>query len=259
MLEALALATAAAPFNPPLGVPLAYVSREDRLIGGRTLHFESRRRLIFTREREGFRATIRFERAATDAGDDMAAMFQTAMASLVGRPIVLHLDAAGAVASIDDAEATWTALCDAIAALPGDDGKRARAGRFAAALRTLPAAQRMAMLGSLVAPLVAGADATLAPGSTQPISIRARPPLPPGATLTGDQHVTRGADGRLTLHATAAGDAPAAGGSAHVTADRDRTIDPATGLVMATHDHMSAAIGPETITADTRVTLAPVS
>ena len=56
--------------------------------------------------------------------------------------------------------------------------------------------------------------------------------MPLGVQLVG----RRGDDGRLTLHATAAGDAPAAGGSAHVTADRDRTIDPATGLVMATHD-----------------------
>ena len=61
MLEALALATAVAPFNPPLGVPLAYVSREDRVIGGRTLHFESHRRITFTRERGGFLVTIRFE------------------------------------------------------------------------------------------------------------------------------------------------------------------------------------------------------
>lgn len=259
MLEVLALAAAPVRFNPPLDEPLAYVSREDRVIGGRTLHFESHRRITFTREGGGFVATIRFERAANDAGDDVAAMFQAAMASLVDRPIVLHLDATGAVTSVDGADATWTSLCDAIAALPGNDSQRARAARFAAALRDLPGAQRVAMLGSLVAPLVAGADATLTPGSSQPISLRARPPLPPGAALTGDQKVTRGADGRLTLHATAAGDAPAAGGSAHVTADRDRVIDPATGLVVTTHDHMAAAIGSETITADTRVTLAPVS
>jgi len=257
MLEALALA--AATFNPPIGVPLAYVSREDRVIGGRALHFESRRRITFTREHDGFLATIRFEHAANDADGDVAAMFQAAMASLVDRPIVLHLDAAGTVTAVDDADATWRALCDAIAGLPGNDSQRAHAARFAAALRNLPAAQRAAMLGSLVAPLVAGDDAMLAPGSTQPISIRARPPLPRGTTLAGKQTVTRAADGRLALHASAHGDAPAPGAAARVAADRDRVIDPATGLVMATHDHMAATIGGDPVTADTRVTLAPVS
>lgn len=260
MIDALLLA-AAASIHPPIGVPLAYVSREDRMIGGKTLHFESHRRITFTRDGDGFVATIRFEHAADDAGSDVAAMFQAAMASLADRPLVLRLDAAGTVTAVDDAQATWTALCDAIARLPGTASQREHAAAFAAALRTLPEAQRAAMLGSLIAPLIAGDQASLASGSSQPAELRTRPPIPRNTTLKGAQTVTRDADGRLVLHVHATGEAPAADGtSAHVAADRDRVVDPATGLVLATHDHMSATIGGDQVTTDTRVTLAlPVS
>jgi hypothetical protein len=260
MIDALLLATVAS-IHPPIGMPLAYVSREDRTIGGRTMHFESHRRITFARDGGGFVATIRFEHAADDAGGDVGAMFQAAMASLADRPVTLRLDATGTVIAVDDAQATWAALCDAVAQLPGTASQREHATAFAEALRTLPEAQRAAMLGSLVAPLIAGADASLAPGSTQPVEIRARPPLPRGASLKGMQTVTRGADDRLTLHVTATSAAPAAGAAiAQVTADRDRVVDPATGLVLATHDHMSAAIGDDHVISDTRVTLTiPVS
>jgi hypothetical protein len=260
VIEALLLAATAA-FHPPLGVPLAYVSREDRVIGGRTMHFESHRRITFARDGDGFVATIRFERAANDAGGDVAAMFQAAMASLADRPVTLRLDAAGTVTAVDDAEATWAALCDAIAQLPGTANQREHAAAFAGALRTLPEARRAGMLGSLVAPLIAGDQASLVPGSTQPAELHARPPIPRNTTLKGVQTVTRDADGRLVLHVHAAGQAPAADDtSAQVAADRDRVVDSATGLVLATHDRMSTTIGEDDVTTDTRTTLTiPVS
>lgn len=256
MIDALLLA-AATSIHPPIGVPLAYVSREDRVIGGRVTHFESHRRITFVHDGDGFVATIRFEHAADDAGGDVAAMFQAAMASLADRPVTLRLDAAGTVIAVDDAVATWTALCDAIARLPGTASQRQHATAFAEALRTLPDPQRAAMLGSLVAPLIAGADATLTPGSVQPAELRARPPMPRNTTLKGTQTVTRDVDGRLVLHVNAIGEVPAAdGASAHVAADRDRVVDPATGLVLATHERMSATIDGDQVTTDTRVTLA---
>ena len=260
MIDALLLA-AAASFHPPLGVPLAYVSSEDRTIGGKTMHFESHRRITFTRIGDGFVATIRFERAADDAGGDVASMFQAAMASLAGRPVVLRLDAAGTVIAVDDAGATWTALCDAVARLPGTASRREHATAFAAALRALPETQRAAMLGSLVAPLIAGDQALLAAGSSEPVEIRARPPIPRNITLKGTQTVTRDANGRLMLHVAAAGDTPIPDGtSAHVAADRDRVVDPTTGLVLSVHDRMSATIDGDRMTTDTRVTLTlPVS
>lgn len=255
MIDALLLAAATA-IHPPIGVPLAYVSREDRVLGGKALHFESHRSITFARDGDGFVATIRFEHAADDAGGDVAAMFQAAMASLADRPVTLRLDAAGTVIAVDDAEATWTALCDAVAQLPGTASQREHAAAFAGALRTLPEARRAAMLGSLVAPLIAGDQASLVPGSTQPAELHARPPMPRGTTLEGTQTVKRDADGRLALHVSAAGDAPAAdGATAHILANRDRVVDPVTGLVLATHDRMSATISGDQVTTDTRVTL----
>lgn len=255
MIDALLLA-AAASLHPPIGVPLAYVSREDRVIGGRAMHFESHRRITFASEGDGFAVTIRFEHATDDAGGDVASMFQAAMASLADRPVILRLDAAGAVIGVDDAEATWSALCDAIARLPGTASQRQHAAAFAAALRTLPEAQRAAMLGSLVKPLVAGPDASLTPGTTQSVELPARPPMPRGTTLKGTQTVQRDAAGRLALHVSAVGDAAAAdGASVHLLADRDRVVDPATGLVLTAHERMSATIGGDQVTTDTRVTL----
>jgi len=263
MLDAALLlaATAAAHFDPPLGAPLVYVSREERVIGGKTMRFESHRRITFARDGRGFVATIRFDRADNDAGGDVAAMFEAAMGSLSGHAVRLRLDPQGDVVGIDDVEAVWTALCDAIAALPGDPGQRTRAASFAAALRTLPPAQRERMLASLVAPLVAGEDAALAPGPVTPITIRARPPAAAGATIAGTQTVTRESNGKLDIHLAASGDVAAAGGAtAHVTADRERVIDPATGLVLAVHDHRITTIGDDRTTADTNVTLTiPVS
>jgi hypothetical protein len=254
-------AAAAAHFDPPLGTPLVYVSRESRVIGGKTMRFESHRRITFTRERDGFVATIAFDEANNDADGDVAAMFETAMASLSGRAVRLRLDPQGAVVAVENADAVWTTLCDAIAALPGDPGQRTRAADFAAALRTLPPKQRQKMLGSLVAPLVAGADAALAPGPAAPVTIHARPPAAPGAMLTGTQTVTRGADGKLDIHVSASGDVGAANGAtAHVTADRERVIDPATGLVLTVRDHRVTTIGGDRTTADTHVRLiVPVS
>lgn len=260
MIDALLLAAVAA-IHPPIGVPLVYVSREDRVIGGRTMHFESHRRITFASDGDGFTVTIRFERAADDAGGDVAAMFQAAMASLSDRPVTLRLGAAGAVIAVNDAEATWAALCDAVARLPGTASQRQHAAAFAGALRTLPDAQRAAMLGSLVKPLIAGPDAALTPGSSQSIELPARPPMPRGTTLKGTQTVQRDSAGKLTLHVSAAGDAAAAdGASVHLLADRDHVVDPATGLVLTTHERMLATIGGDQITTDTRVTLTlPVS
>lgn len=259
MIDALLLAAAAA-IHPPIGVPLSYVAREDRTIGGRTMHFESHRRIVFTRDGDGFVATVRFEHASDDAGGDVAAMFQAAMASLADRPVTLRLDAAGTVIAVDDAPATWAALCDAIARLPGTASQRGHAATFAGALRTLPAAQRAAMLGSLIAPLIAGDQASLVPGSTQPVEIHARPPIPRNATLKGTQTATRDAGGRLMLHLTATGEAGDTGSDAQITDDRERLVDPATGLVLGAHDRMTATIDGDRVTTDTRATLsAPVS
>jgi len=257
----LVAAATTASFHPPLGVPLSYVSRADRTIGGKTAHFESRRRITFTREGDGFIATIVFERASNDAGGDVAAMFDSAMASFADRRIALHLDAAGAVTAVEDSEGLWTALCDAIAALPGDAGQRARAARFAGALRALPPPQREKMLGSLVEPLIAGADAGLVPSGPEPVTLPARPPAPAGTALPGTQTVTRDSRGMLDIHISASGDVAAADGTtAHVVTDRNRVIDPATGLVLAARDHRTTTIGGDEMTADTNVTLTlPVS
>jgi hypothetical protein len=74
---------------------------------------------------------------------------------------VLHLDRAGSVTGIDDADTTWRAVVDGMAALAptgNDPATRERAARvraIVAALAAQPEAARHKMLASLVTPLIA--------------------------------------------------------------------------------------------------------
>lgn len=255
-----ALAIAATGFHPPLDRDLAYVISEDRTIAGATAHFESHRHLRFQAEGSGFLVTLRFDPAPPPKGNDAAALFQAAMARLADHVVRLHLDADGHVTAVDDTAGLWQAICDAIVALPGTAPARARAAQLADTLRTLPPAQQTAMLASMITPVIAGDDAAL-PAGTRPATIAARPPAAPGASIAGTQTVTRPPSGPIDIQLTASGDATdKTGAPLHLVIARDRRIDPAAGLVIASHDRTETTVGTDTLIADTRTKLTiPVS
>lgn len=245
-------AVAPGSFAPPLDTPLRYVITETRTKGRETRRFTAERRIVFRRDGDNIVAEVTLDHIDQQAGDGAGAMFETAMAGLQGRTIRFHLDRAGKLITVEDRDALWERLCDAMAAM-GD--KRSRPGltkTVATALRALPGDRRQAMLGSMIAPLIAG-DA--APKNDSAVSVSARTPTGAPTALDGRQSVSHSADGTLTVQVRAEGnvatgfpgetpgiaDAPKAG--VHLSVMRDNRIDPRTGLVLESRQTTRTTIG----------------
>ncbi len=260
LLVMLAAVPGAVSFSPPLGVPLAYTATETRNDAGVERRFRSERQLVFRRAENGFVAEVTLTRADSAAADEVAGMFAAALGALEGRTIRIHLDRAGAVMSVEDGDALWERLLTALATM-APPGKAEHARALSAALRKLPPGARTAMLGSLVTPLIADDEAALTPGSKAAASIRARSPAGAPITIPATRHVSSTADGLLAIKTHAESDIPAPGGEqAHLTIDRRRLIDPATGLVRRIEERRRIAFdNGMASTTQSVVTLAEVS
>lgn len=251
MIAALVMVAAqAAPvFAPPLDRTLALTTETVRTESGATRRFVARRTLRFTAAPDGYRVAVTLDQAqAGDEDSDPGELMRRGFARLAGRTVIFHLDRAGAVTGIDDAEANWRAVIEGMGALaptgtdPETRRRAARVRAIVAALAAQPEAARRSMLASLVAPLIAPALAAEAatPAPPQPVrvpaasvygkaeldglrSIRARP---------SGVEVSMSAAGRVAV-ASPEGDA-----SATITLETLRRIDPATGLVIESREHV---------------------
>lgn len=149
-------------FAPPLDAPMRAVTRTARTDSGVTRRFVNKRRIVFRRTPEGFRAEVTIETGEPEGADDgPAAMFRAGFARIAGRTVALHLDGRGRVTAVEDQAAVWRAFLDGIAALaPSGSGDldRKRAGRIRAilaALEPMPPERQRATLASLIEPLIA--------------------------------------------------------------------------------------------------------
>ncbi|HVI99516.1 MAG TPA: hypothetical protein VM657_10680 [Sphingomonas sp.] len=254
MLEALLAAAAlvqpapseAARFAPPLDKPFAYVTVETRDDAGVERRFRSERRLVFHKEDGGYVATVTLLHAASGDGGDVGGMFAAALGALEGTPIRIHLDRAGKVTALDDRDVLWERLCTGFEAM-APDANAGRAHAIAAALRALPAGTRVAMLGSLVATVIGGGEAALAPGSEQAVSLKTRPPAGAPIAIPATQRVSIAPDGLIDIRTDAETDVPATGNQAraHLAIERHRLIDPATGLVRRSEETRRTTLSTE--------------
>lgn len=133
-------------FAPPLDVPLRLdISSERPLSDGKTLHFQSRYRLVFSAAGRGFGLRATLLRSGTDGRDAVAAPVAEMLAPLVGKQAEYLIGADGQTMVLQNGDALWQAVADDLVALsarsPVAEGRQ-----VGAAISALPPAQREALL-----------------------------------------------------------------------------------------------------------------
>ncbi len=243
---ALLLAAQAAPvFAPPLDHSLTMTTETVRTEGATSRRFVARRSVRFTAAADGYRAAVTLEDAgAGEVESDPAGLLRAGFARLAGRTVVLHLDRAGSVTGIDDADTTWRAVVDGMAALAptgNDPATRERAARvraIVAALAAQPEAARHKMLASLVTPLIAPELVAEAATPAPPRAVRVPAMSIYGkAELDGLRAVRTRPEG-IEISVSATGPVAVGTASATITLETLRRIDPATGLVIESREQV---------------------
>lgn len=227
-------------FAPPIDAPLRILSERDQQGETGEFHFRLERLIRFSPDGIGYRAEVRIVAATATGKGDTAILFGAGFTGLIGKPIVVRLDAAGKVIAIDDQPAVWKQLCDNIEhviTMGNKDDPAQRElilRRVAAPMRALPADRQLAMLGSL-------ADAAIAHDSGEPdgersVRLPAASPFGGVLMLAGTSAVSR-AGSHVHIDTRAQGDAsvdairdtPARTG--HVETAIVRDYDSRTGMV----------------------------
>lgn len=244
LIPVVVVAPAAQPgFAPPSDVAFRHVMTEQREHAGVTRRFEIERRVIFHATAAGFDADVTLVRVDQSAGQP-GKMFMAGVSALKDHTIRFRLDPTGAVRSIDDEDAVWSAFCDGVEAMTAGSGERRRAALpFVAPLRAMPPERRRAMLASMVASLVAGPIGTL---GSRPVQIEARGPGGEKMMLEGQERRDVAKDG-VTIVTEASGTLPLPAATtkmvANVSVAMRRRVDPATGLVVRSEEVRTTEIG----------------
>lgn len=237
--------------TPVTGKAYRLVLVEERRDDRGVQRFTSERRLVFHRLANGFALDLTITESTTPPGGP-GTMLGAAMAGLKGRSFRFLLDAEGRVTSIDDEDAVWNALCDAVdraanATVAGSPARDRAARSMATVFRSLPADGRRAMLTSMAAPAIAGTSNNRQPQRDTAITLPARSSTGTTAMLPGRETVEL-IDGRtMTITTAAEGDvaAPDAAGpaTAHIRVSITRRIDRVTGLVLESREERETTIG----------------
>lgn len=268
MIAAIALiATAPAPvaqprFDPPRNKVLRLTTSELRGTGPKRQYFAVDREIVFKEEPGGLQATVTVRRIRQD-GSPAGLLFAAGASPFKDRPIIVHLDAAGAILSIDDEEALWQLFCDSIEAMAakgsGPEGRgRATGKALAAPLRALPPQRRRASLGSAIVALVAGPLAAREPGE-QAVKVPAQTFGGAAAILAGQEEVTVTGD-QIEIRTSATGSVTPppseAGQPASLTVERSQRIDRGRGLVIEDRSirRLRLGEGAKAVSSETSVT-----
>lgn len=242
---------ATARLTPVIGKPYRLILVEERRDDRGVQRFVSERRLVFQALATGIALDLTITSNTAPQGGP-GAMFAAAMSGLKDRTIRFLLDADGQVTGIDDEDAVWSALCDAIdraadATVTGSPARDRAARSMAAAFRSPPADRRRAMLTSMATPALAGSLANRQPQHHAEITLPARSPAGTTAMLSGTETVQLIDDRRMTITTTAEGDVaapdPAGPPTAHIRVSITRTIDRSAGLVLESREERETTIG----------------
>lgn len=245
---------AAAEFRPVEDRPYYYETVETRSADGVVRRFRAHRSVVFHRTDAGYAVTVTLDAVDEGAGDATGRMFRAATRALLGKPLQYRLDAKGTILGIDEADAAIALIADAIERMTPHRDRSGDAQILASPLRRLPPERRLAMLRSILAPVIAGAAVDQPPG-TRTVRVPSRPPLPPGTALAGIETITRGPGEIVTVDIQADGAIDAAAppethghdlaATAHTptaTIRSHRTLDPATGLVRELRDRTETRV-----------------
>ena len=242
---------ATARLTPVIGKPYRLILVEERRDDRGVQRFVSERRLVFQALATGIALDLTITSNTAPQGGP-GAMFAAAMSGLKGRTIRFLLDADGQVTGIDDEDAVWSALCDAIdraadATVTGSPARDRAARSMAAAFRSLPADRRRAMLTSMATPALAGSLASQQRERDVAISLPARSPTGATAMLPGREMVRLVGDRTIIITTMAEGDvaAPDAAsvGTAHIKVSITRMIDQSAGLMLESREERETTIG----------------
>ena len=246
LLPVALLANAAqAAFQPIQDRPYRYESVETRTVDGVERRFQSTRTVVFHQTERGFSAIVTLVMVDQQNAAGVARMFATATASLLNRPLHFTLGPDGSIEGVEDADATIAHIAAAIERMAMGTRRPGMSSALAAPLRAMPPERKVAMLTSILSPLLAGPLTDRMPGKVA-VTLPSRPPLAPGMALSGTETVRRAANGEVTIETEAAGrvDATprannpgqfAAGPVAapSVTTHATRTFDSTSGLLVA--------------------------
>lgn len=216
-------------FAPPLGRTFVVAMEQVRSVGGKDRRYRSTRTVAFRRNAGGLVAELVITRPADEPADAGGSdLFARTVAALAGRTVRFRLDGAGQVLAVEDADAHWAHLLDALAALPGGE-------RFAGPLRGFPPPARTRFLASMLDPVM---PARVPVPGRRPVSVAARAPAGAAMTLAGQERVARRGDGTVQVTVDATGD----DGEAAVTIARRDVLDPATGLRVSHEERRRTAM-----------------
>ncbi|WP_242149767.1 hypothetical protein [Sphingomonas sp. BAUL-RG-20F-R05-02] len=265
MIDAILLALTPAPvatpaFHPIEGATYRSDTNETRTDDGGSQHFHASRRIVFRREATGYVAETTID-SADQSGPQAGSAFLAGNRAFFGRVVRVHLDAAGAITAVDDADALIERLAASIETAARSVTGPARAAAMAAPLRAFDPAQRRAMLGSAVADLIRPVDVAR-PDGTRTVALPSRVPTAAGQTLPGIETVRRDGDAvSITTHAagpvTVGGTTVPGAAAGTITLDTLRRVDTTTGLIIESRSarFITTASGARSSRAETVVTL----
>jgi hypothetical protein len=248
LIAAALLQVAAVPvFAPPLDTPLRVVTERVET-GASPRRFRMERLVRFAPEAEGYRAEVVILAIAGDTPEASGALYEAGFGSLAGRMLVFHLDRAGRVAAIEDMTGIWARICRGVADnaaarrnLPPAD-RAALTQRLEMPLLALPADRQRALIGSLVAALIA--EEAAEPAGTRPVRIPGALPFGGAVTMEGQRVLSSAGDARMrsvTRASAPEGDAPARAGRVEV--EMRREYDSQSGLLTQSIDTTSTRVG----------------
>ncbi|VXC74391.1 hypothetical protein [Sphingomonas sp. AX6] len=245
-------------FAPPLDREFAYVTEQVRSDPGGERRYRIERTLRFARDGDGLFADLTLDRIVGGNGEE-GAMFERALAGLKGRTVRYRLTPQGTLGSIDAIDGHWTALVDGMSI----DATGTRGAPVVASLRVAPRRQRVAMLWSMLDPLVIPAIAADGPYALRPVSLPGRSANGTAATLVGTERLERTGGRALRLTRIVRGSEPMRAGterSPGTTIDREREtvaiLDSQSGLLSQSTDRTSVRIGDREQVSITKISLA---
>lgn len=205
---ALIASAAQATFHPIQDRPYRYDSVETRSADGVERRFQSKRTVVFHQTDRGFTAIVTLVMVDHQNAADVAQMFATATESLLDRPLRFALGPDGSIEGVEDADAAIAQIAMAIERMAIGTRRPGMSTALAAPLRAMPPERKVAMLTSIVSPLLAGHLTDRLPGKVA-VTLPSRPPLAPGMALSGTETVRHAANGQVTIETEATGNVDA--------------------------------------------------
>ncbi|MEP9402263.1 hypothetical protein [Sphingomonas sp. VNH70] len=235
MLALLAVqAVVASGFAPVPDTPYRYRIEQERDEAGVTRRYVTERTIRFARGTDGYVAEMTITAVDGSLSSGAGAMFERAFAGLRGVPMRYRLSAAGAVIAVEDRAMLWQRLIDGVIATAGSDPERqATVRRLTAPLAAMPEAQQVAMLGSMLATVLAPDVVRGGTMAERAIRQEGIGPQGIGTALSGTERVF--AQGALLVdERRLAGPVALPGGAkGERVSELTRSVDPATGLIVA--------------------------